>query len=177
MKFKAPWKADNTFESEDQYKENKTAKPWLITRVQNGLKAVNGEPTLMRFAVNKKIPVKYYEYDRIYGRGAFASAGILKVNDLFGELQDVTPYTEYFIFEESNYHTRDDGILVKNRNTKQECFYSNETLTNQNVAVYFNLDQPSKPSTHGSIDESDSDREALHIETPELKEIESNREL
>lgn len=172
-----PWKAKSNDTSEsDQPKISveKTKKPWLITRVQNGLKAVNGEPTILRFAVNKKFPTQYFEYDRIYGRGAFSESGIMQVNKLFGELQEITPRTEYFIFGDWNYYTREDGILATNRRTKKELFLSNETILNKSVSVFLQLEETSK---HGRIDESDSDREEVYRQGSELKAIEDQREL
>ncbi len=163
--FGLPRMARNT--SDQQGKIERTKKPWLISRVQNGLKAVNGEPTLVRFSRNKKIPVKYYEYDRIYGRRAFKDDGVMKVYDLFDELKEITPKTEYFIFGDCNYINRHDGILVKNRTTKKEEFFSSATLANHNIAVYFNLIEY----------EDDSNGSVIYAEGSEHKKIEGGGEL
>lgn len=158
-------------------KENTCAFPWVITKVVNGLKAVNGKPTAVRFFINKKLPVQYYEYDRIFGRGAFAETGILRVNDLFDELKEITPFTEYFVFGENDYINRDDGILKKHHKTGAELFFSNETLQNENIANYFQLtynDQPEAEEVEIEIEsdnEDDTDRDTVHNNSTELTKI------
>jgi len=151
-------------------RENKCSYPWLITEVVNGLKAVNGNPTYIKFLVNKKLKTQYYEYDRIFGKGAFSSKGVLRVTDLFEELKRITPYTEYFIFAENDYINRDDGILKKNHRNGEEMFFSNETLQNENLANYFSLTYGKQTEAEIEIElnETNIDRTTVHNQSTEL---------
>ena len=62
-------------------KKNPTINPWFLETVQNGLKATNVKESSIGITENKKIPTQYFEYDRIFGQGAFESA--LKVPEMF----------------------------------------------------------------------------------------------
>ncbi len=131
--------------------------PWLITRIANGLKAVNvKDSTVLGYRPVKGVETKYFEYDRIYGKGAFNGAGILKVMDLFDELKILTPLTIGYIFEPYNYLLRFDGIRQQDRETGDELFFSDETLRNSNVATFLRL-----------TDEADNSGEEVYSEGPE----------
>ena len=160
----------------DEPKGNSQVTPWLIVKVANGLKAVNGKPSRIKFFVDKKLPVKYYEYDRIFGKGAFTT--VMRVMDIFGELQSITPKTEHFIFEGHNYINRDDGILRKNHKTKEEQFFSNETLRNENIANYFSLTYNEEPEAEQALleiedNETNPDRAEVHNSSPQLESSQS----
>jgi hypothetical protein len=170
------FKKSSTPKLDQVTKENKCKNPWLITKVVNGLKAVNGKPTSVKFFINKNFEVQYYEYDRIFGKGAFNESGFLRVTDLFKELKNITPYTEYFIFKDHLYINREDGILKKHHKTGEETFFSNKTLQNENIANYFSLSYSDEPIIEESeieieTNEDDNDRPEVYSESTELEKI------
>ncbi len=147
-------------------------KPWSITKVENGLRAVNGNPTTVKFWPTKDIPVKYYEFDRIFGKGAWSSDGVMRVMDMFDDLKRITPLTEYFIFGIHHYINRDDGILKMNRDTKKESFYSTESLRNKDLSSYFSLNYEDGPEIEESeieIHGKDTASEEIYSESTELE--------
>ena len=115
----------------------KTINPWFLETVQNGLKATNVKESSIGITENKKIPTQYFEYDRIFGQGAFESA--LKVPEMFSELQNITPKTKGFIFGRHNYFYHGNGILRIGHNAGKEAFFSDDTLRNESVACYLSL--------------------------------------
>jgi len=144
--------------------------PWVIEEISNGLKAKS-----MRFAGgkltmrNKKIPIQYFEYDRIYGRLAFVDKGILKVMDMFDELKEVTPKSIGYIFKDNSYLNYDNkGILKRNNKTGEEDFYSEETLRNENIFNYLKLECDNNPPDENK----DTDRSSLLSSNSEHKKIE-----
>ena len=144
-------------------KECKIKGPWVIEEIQNGLKArsmklVGG----MVVGNNKKIPVQYFEYDRIFGRGAFDE--ILRVMDMFDELRNLTPRTIGYIFKENSYLHHDQGILKRNNKTKVEDYFSAESLRNENLANYLQLNCTQNPD-----EEEDTDRGPVHSACTELQ--------
>ena len=148
----------------DKTPKHKT--PWLITRISNGLKAVNVKDSpIIGYRPVKGVETKYFEYDRIYGKGAFSGAGILKVNDLFDELRERTPMTIGYIFEPYNYLLRTDGIRQQNRETGDELFFSDETLRNSNVATFLRL-----------TDETDQSRDEVYSEGSEFADDDGARD-
>jgi len=114
-------------------KKNPTRNPWFLESVQNGLKATNIREQSQ--TPDRKVPVQYFENDRIFGTGAFESA--MKVPELFKELTDITPKTKGFIFNGHHYLYLNDGVLRIRHSDKEESFFSEPTLRNQNVACYF----------------------------------------
>jgi len=115
----------------------KTKNPWLLETVENGLRATNIKELLDDIRPDKSIPVKYFEYDRLFGGGAFTAP--LKVMEMFNELQVITPKTIGYIFAGYKYLYISDGILRRNHESGRESFFSNETLRNQSIACYLNL--------------------------------------
>jgi hypothetical protein len=123
----------------------KTKNPWLLETVENGLRATNVKEMQDGIREDKGIPVKYFEYDRLYGTGAFTAP--LKVMEMFGELQSITPRTIGYIFGDHKYLYATGGILRRNWKTKKEAFYSDETLRNENIACYMNLTYAKEETT------------------------------
>jgi len=148
----------------------KVKSPWLIEEISNGLKAKNVKVIGgVVVASNKKVGVQYFEFDRIYGRGAFNSEGYLRVMDMFDELQEVTPKSIGYIFKDSIYlNYQNKGILKRNNKSGKEDFYSEESLRNENIANYLQLDDCNQDSTY---EEEDTDREDLHNQNSELQRI------
>ena len=118
-------------------KEEKTRNPWLLESVENGLRATNIYESSESIRPNKSIPVRYFEYDRLFGKGVFQSP--LKVMDMFGELKAVTPRTKGFIFGDHKYYYHAQGILRINHSNGKEAFYSEDTLRNANVTCYLGI--------------------------------------
>jgi len=121
-------------------KKDKTGKitdPWFIETVENGLKATNVKVMSDRLRINRKVPIKYFEYNRIFGIGAFTSP--LKVEEILKELKDETPNTKGFVFGNHKYYFLNNGLLRIEIGTEYESFYSEDTLRNQSVACYFKL--------------------------------------
>jgi len=114
-------------------KKNPTRNPWYLETVQNGLKATNIREQSQ--TPDRNIPPQYFENDRLFGTGAFASP--LKVTDFVKELNDITPKTKGLIFDGHHYLYINGGILRISHSNQKEAFFSNETLVNQNVACYF----------------------------------------
>lgn len=134
--------------------------PWLLTQIENGVKAVNVKDSLLGFRPVKAVDTKYFEYDRIFGKNAFNGAGILKVLDLFDELRTLTPRTIGYIFGQYNYLTRFDGIRQQHREDGTELFFSDETLRNSNVATFFELNYETntcRQEVHGEGSEQSAD--------------------
>ena len=122
---------------ERRVKEEKTKNPWLLETVENGLKATNIFDSTDSIRPNRSIPIQYFEFDRLFGKGAFQTP--LKVMDMFGELQDITPRTKGFIFGEHKYLYHGLGILRVNHETNEEAYFSRETLRNENVSCYLGI--------------------------------------
>lgn len=132
-------------ERERPVKLPKTINPWLLETVENGLRATNVKELLDDIRADKTIPVKYFEYDRLQGKGAFQAP--LRVMEMFSELKSITPKTIGYIFGGYKYLYISDGILRRNHETGKESFYSDETLRNQTIEVYFDLDYTREEST------------------------------
>jgi hypothetical protein len=147
-------------------KEQANDGPWVIEEISNGLKARN---VTLKYGVvrtaNKNIPVQFFEYDRIFGKGAFLTTGILKVMDMFNELQELTPETSGYVFKDAIYLYHSKGILKRNNRSNSEEFYSIETLKNKALASYLKLD-------HQDPDyERDSNRSEVHSGCTELQTV------
>ncbi len=125
----------------------KTSNPWLLETVENGLRATSVKELLDDIRADRAIPVQYFEYDRLFGDGAFREKGALRVMRMFDELKEITPKTVGFIFGLHKYLYSGNGILRKNYETGRESFYSEETLRNQNIACYFNLELAKEEAT------------------------------
>ena len=121
----------------EKSKENRTKDPWFLESVENGLKATNVHESSNTIRPNKSVPVQYFEYDRLFGKNAFSSP--LKVMDMFGELQTITPKTKGFIFGNHKYLYHQNGILRVNHINGNESYYSSDTLRNSNVTCYLGL--------------------------------------
>lgn len=124
-----------------------TKNPWLLQPVENGLRATNVREMQDYCRPEKRIPVKYFEYDRLFGEGAFRSDGALHVTKMFGELKEITPKTIGFIFGKHHYLYATNGILRKHHDTGDEAFFSDETLRNQSTICYLNIDYVKEEST------------------------------
>lgn len=122
-----------------------TKNPWLLETVENGLRATNIRESQDDIRPDKSIPVKYYEYDRLFGGGVFTAP--LKVLEMFDELRAITPKTKGYIFAGHKYLYISGGILRKNHETGKESFFSNETLRNQSIACYLNLTYAKEETT------------------------------
>lgn len=142
--------------------------PWIIEEIRNGIKARN---VALKYGVirrtNKNIPIQFFEYDRIFGKGAFLTAGILKVMDMFDELQVLTPDTSGYIFKDSIYLYHSKGILKRNNKTGEEEFYSEESLRNTALSCYLKLDYQDPDY------EEHTDTPILLSESTELETVES----
>jgi len=142
--------------------------PWVIEEIANGLKA---RSVKFRNGIyvkkNKKIPVQYFENDRIFGRGVFVDDGILKVMKMFDELKNITPLTIGYIFGDNIYLNYNKGILKRSDKTGEENFYSEGTLQNEHMAHYLELSCITDPT----YERKDTDRVALHGYNPELETI------
>jgi hypothetical protein len=125
-------------------KKPKTRNPWLLESVENGIKATNVRETTDAVRENKRVPIQYFEYDRLFGKGAFDSP--LKVLELFGELQGITPRTVGYIFGRHKYLYHANGILRVNHTNGKESYYSDDTLRNESVPVYFDLIESTEES-------------------------------
>jgi len=135
-------------------KEEKTKNPWYFEKIRNGLKATNVFESSSGLSENRRIPVQYFEYDRIYGRNAYSNKSFLKVIDMFDELCALTPKTRGFIFGEYHYLYHGMGIVRINHETENEDYFSNDTLRNENVACYFNLvENPDEEKVKSMISE------------------------
>lgn len=156
---------------------NKTKNPWWLEKVENGLKATNiressGIP-------DRKIPIQYFEYSRIFGKGAFTAP--LKVLEMFDELKKITPQTKGFIFSDHKYLYHNSGILKVNRKNGKEAFFSQDTLRNESVSCYLELIESTEESkikeiikeldaaTSGYTSENQSQRRISYKDS-ELKE-------
>lgn len=147
-------------------KERTIKSPWMIEEINNGLKArsvkvVGG----IVVKTNKQIPVQYFEYDRIFGRGAFST--ILKVMEMFDELREIAPDSIGYIFKEAIYLNYSKGILKRNNKTGDEEFYSEESLRNTALSCYLKLDYQDPDY------EEHPDRTALLSESTELETVQS----
>lgn len=123
----------------------KTKNPWLLETVENGLRATNVKELLDDIRADKDIPVKYFEYDRLFGGGVFDAP--LRVIEMFDELKAITPKTKGYIFSGHKYLYISGGILRRNHKTGKESFFSNETLRNQSIACYLNLTYAKEETT------------------------------
>jgi hypothetical protein len=142
----------------DRTPKNKT--PWLITRIENGLKAVNVKDSrILGFSPVKELPTRYFEFDRIYGQGAFAGCGPLRVIELFDELREVTPRTVGYICGQYNYILRPDGIRRQNRKNMAESFFSDETLRTTSTTSFLQIEN-----------EADSGESTVHGEGSEFQD-------
>ena len=125
-----------------KYKERPVRKtqsknPWFLETVQNGLKATNVKESVSGIRTNRKIPVQYFEYDRIFGHGAFENA--LKVTEMFDELKNITPKTKGYIYNGHIFLYHNNGILKVCHEDGEESFYSDDTLRNASLACYLSL--------------------------------------
>lgn len=148
-------------------KERTIRSPWVIEEISNGLKArsvkvLNG----IVIKTNKNVAVQYFEYDRIFGRGAFST--ILKVMEMFDELKEVTPDTIGYIFKDQIYINYSKGILKRNNKSGEEEFYSEESLRNLSLACYLELVY--QDPDH---EQENTDRPALLSKSTELETITS----
>jgi len=146
-------------------KECKIKGPWQIDEISNGLRArsvrlVGGHV----ISSNKKVPVQYFEYDRIFGRGAFAGQSMLKVMDMFDALKKITPKTIGYLFKDDIYLNYDKGILKRNNSSKSEQFFSEESLRNRPLDDYLQLSCDQNPH-----EEEDTDRGQVLSESTELQ--------
>lgn len=110
--------------------------PWFLETVQNGLKATNVKETSTGIRPTKT-EVQYFEFDRIFGQGAFDVP--LRMPEMFDELKEITPKTKGFIFGPHKYLYHRGGILRVRHDNGRESFFSDETLKNESVACYLNL--------------------------------------
>lgn len=146
-------------------RECKVKSPWLIEQISNGLKARNVKVIGgVVVKTNKAIPIKYFMYDRIFGTGSYDT--VLKVMEMFDELQDVTPRSIGYIFQNSIYLNYDRGILKRNNKTGVEDFFSEQSLRNKALADYLKLDDCQQDSTY---EEEDTDRADVHNTCTELE--------
>ncbi len=118
-------------------KRPQTKHPWLLETVQNGLKATNIKDLISEIKANKKVPIQYFEYDRIFGTGVFESP--LKVTALFDELRTITPRTKGYIFNGHKYLYHGAGILRISHEDGEESYFSDDTLRNASLACYLSL--------------------------------------
>jgi len=158
-------KIKDIFERSDRPQINSTTNPWLIEQVKNGLKAVNVKILTDLIRPDKKLPAVYFENDRIQGTGAYASDGILKVMDMFDELQDLTPKTIGYIFNNKKYLYHCGGILRIDTRSKDEEYFSGKTLRNENIDNFFQL---SHTEPEIAEDEDNTTREDVYSESTEL---------
>lgn len=151
-------------------KINKTQNPWLLESVENGIKATNIHESAESIRQNNTVPVQYFEYDRLFGRNAFHSP--LKVMEMFGELQEITPRTKGFIFGSHKYLYHGRGILRVNYQTGKESFYSEDTLRNENVSCYLSLVESTEEDIINSvIEELDAATSGCYTEDSTRKRI------
>jgi len=125
-----------------KYKERSARKtqsknPWFLETVQNGLRATNVKESVSGIRKNKKIPVQYFEFDRIFGHGAFENA--LKVTEMFDELKNITPKTKGYIYNGHVFLYHNNGILKICHKDGEESYFSDDTLRNASLACYFSL--------------------------------------
>ena len=152
-------------------KKPKTKDPWFLESVENGLKATNVREGSSGIRPNKPVPIKYFEYDRLFGVKAYSAP--LKVMEMFGELQEITPNTKGFIFGQHKYLYHEDGILRRNYKTGNEAYISGKTLLNESVSCYLGIMEPDEQSviksairdlhnaTTSDTDQADSSRKRI----------------
>jgi hypothetical protein len=149
-------------------KTNPTTNPWLIEQVKNGLRATVVKELFDRIKPFTKISPQYFENDRINGLNAYQDDGILKVMDMFDELQVLTPKTIGYIYTDNKYLYHNGGILKRHIKTKEEEFFSAKTLRNENIDNFFQL-TCREAEIIDDDNGTDNDRETVHEQSAELE--------
>lgn len=152
--------------------KSRTSNPWLIEQVKNGLKAVNVKILTDSLRITKKIQTQYFENDRIYGTGAYVGESVLKVIDMFDELRAITPNTIGYIYDRRKYLYHNGGILRKDLQTKEEEFFSEKTIRNENVDNFFQLTQETDENEEYETDTTEPD---VYSDSTELIQSEGYR--